>query len=247
MQSPFRRGNPPNHADAGRGSPSSMGTSASRPGHPVSAALRPPTWPGTGGTVRTARPRHAGRVRVRPTGRGGGRAEPGPPPHAGGVARCGPGHPGRFRHRSHGPTGDRRSAARGRRHRRSRSAPRCRADAAMRGRVSATLWAVGWPVRIALLSLIRAYRLTLGQMVGGRCRFYPSCSEYAEQAVARTGAVRGSILAAWRVVRCSPLSIGGVDHPPSGRLWMEPAASTAGLRAADGAGRGRGAHAGVTA
>jgi uncharacterized protein len=76
------------------------------------------------------------------------------------------------------------------------------------------LWVSGWPVRFVLLSLVRLYRVTLGQVVGGGCRFYPSCSAYAEQAVAELGAARGVVLTVWRVLRCSPLSKGGVDYPP---------------------------------
>lgn len=83
--------------------------------------------------------------------------------------------------------------------------------------VSRAFWALGWPVRAFLLLLIRIYRLTLGQVIGGNCRFYPSCSAYAEQAVRDLGAVRGSVLSVWRVLRCSPLTAGGVDHPPQGR------------------------------
>jgi putative membrane protein insertion efficiency factor len=74
----------------------------------------------------------------------------------------------------------------------------------------------GWPVRSALLLVIRVYRLTLGYVIGGNCRFYPSCSAYSELAIARCGAVRGTALAVWRVLRCSPLSAGGVDRPPGG-------------------------------
>jgi putative membrane protein insertion efficiency factor len=72
----------------------------------------------------------------------------------------------------------------------------------------------GWPIRMLLLGLVRGYRLTLGPVVGGRCRFYPSCSAYAEEAIRELGALRGVGLAVWRVLRCSPLSAGGVDYPP---------------------------------
>jgi uncharacterized protein len=82
---------------------------------------------------------------------------------------------------------------------------------------SRVAWAAGWPVRAVLVLLIRTYRLTLGQVIGGNCRFYPSCSAYAERAVRELGAVRGSALSVWRVLRCSPLTSGGVDHPPMGR------------------------------
>jgi putative membrane protein insertion efficiency factor len=84
-------------------------------------------------------------------------------------------------------------------------------------RLRRLLWFAGWPVRLALLSTIRLYRATLGPAVGARCRFYPSCSSYAERAIADLGALQGVALATWRVIRCSPLSKGGIDHPPARR------------------------------
>jgi len=84
----------------------------------------------------------------------------------------------------------------------------------MSERASDVLWTAGWPARALLIGLIRAYRLSLSGLVGGRCRFYPSCSAYAEAAIHEAGAVRGSALAVWRVLRCTPLSKGGIDHPP---------------------------------
>lgn len=87
----------------------------------------------------------------------------------------------------------------------------------MKVRLGRILWAGGWPARTLLVALIRVYRLTLGGVIGGSCRFYPSCSEYAELAIGQVGAVRGSALAVWRVLRCSPLTKGGVDYPPSRR------------------------------
>jgi putative membrane protein insertion efficiency factor len=81
-------------------------------------------------------------------------------------------------------------------------------------------WVTGWPARIALIWSIRLYRATLGTVLGGRCRFFPSCSAYAEQAIAEAGAIRGVPLSVWRVIRCSPLTSGGIDHPPtSGRPY----------------------------
>jgi uncharacterized protein len=79
------------------------------------------------------------------------------------------------------------------------------------------LWGSGAPVRLAMIGAIRLYRATLSPLVGGRCRFHPSCSAYAEQAIGQAGAVRGVALAAWRILRCSPLSAGGIDLPPAGR------------------------------
>ena len=78
------------------------------------------------------------------------------------------------------------------------------------------LWAAGWPARSALIVVIRAYRMTLGSLVGGQCRFYPSCSVYAETAIREVGALRGVPLGVWRILRCHPYSKGGVDLPPRG-------------------------------
>ena len=76
------------------------------------------------------------------------------------------------------------------------------------------LWAAGWPLRGLLVLLIGLYRATLSGLLGGQCRFHPSCSAYAEEAVGELGVIRGLPLSVWRVVRCSPLSAGGVDYPP---------------------------------
>jgi len=75
-------------------------------------------------------------------------------------------------------------------------------------------WALGAPVRSLLIGAIRAYRLVLSGWLGGQCRFYPSCSHYAEEAIAVHGAVKGTALAAWRIARCGPFTPGGVDHVP---------------------------------
>jgi len=80
--------------------------------------------------------------------------------------------------------------------------------------VRRALWQAGQPGRWAVIAAIRGYRASLGKLAGGRCRFHPSCSAYAEQVVAEWGVLRGGALAAWRVLRCSPLTAGGVDHPP---------------------------------
>ena len=58
---------------------------------------------------------------------------------------------------------------------------------------------------------IRFYRRFVSPALGRRCRYYPSCSAYAEEAVRELGAFRGMILAAWRVLRCNPFSNGGLD------------------------------------
>jgi putative membrane protein insertion efficiency factor len=84
-------------------------------------------------------------------------------------------------------------------------------------RTREALWAVGALPRAALVGLIKLYRVTLGGILGGQCRFYPSCSVYAEQAIRTHGALRGSLMASWRVLRCHPFSSGGVDRVPAGR------------------------------
>ncbi|HJU57721.1 MAG TPA: membrane protein insertion efficiency factor YidD [Actinomycetota bacterium] len=90
----------------------------------------------------------------------------------------------------------------------------------MMSRVREVLWTLGTPVRTLLIGLIRLYRATLSGWLGGQCRFSPTCSRYAEQAIRSHGAMRGSALAAWRLVRCGPFTAGGVDHVPQARARM---------------------------
>ena len=80
-------------------------------------------------------------------------------------------------------------------------------------------WTAGAPVRALLVALIHAYRKVLSPVMGGRCRFYPSCSHYAEDAIRLRGALRGSALATWRILRCNPFGKGGVDHVSGGPLY----------------------------
>jgi uncharacterized protein len=62
--------------------------------------------------------------------------------------------------------------------------------------------------------MLRLYMLLLAPFVGGACKFYPSCSNYAYEAVARHGARRGGMLAIKRLLRCRPFTQGGVDPVP---------------------------------
>ena len=69
--------------------------------------------------------------------------------------------------------------------------------------------------RLPALALIRLYQGTLSRgLPSGTCRFYPTCSHYAYQAIVKHGLIRGSGLAIWRVLRCQPLSQGGFDPVP---------------------------------
>lgn len=70
-----------------------------------------------------------------------------------------------------------------------------------------------------LLAPIHIYRRLISPLLANRCRYYPSCSAYAEEAIRELGATRGAILAAWRVLRCNPLSDGGLD-PLSARRFF---------------------------
>ena len=65
-----------------------------------------------------------------------------------------------------------------------------------------------------LVWILRAYQVMLSPMLGQSCRFYPSCSHYAIEALRTHGAARGSYLAARRVCRCHPFNEGGVDPVP---------------------------------
>ena len=78
-----------------------------------------------------------------------------------------------------------------------------------------TMAVVRLPARTVVL-LLRAYRLLVSPMYGPTCRFYPSCSAYAQEAVEVHGLVRGGWLTARRLGRCHPWNPGGVDLVPSG-------------------------------
>ena len=82
-------------------------------------------------------------------------------------------------------------------------------------------WALGAPVRAALVAAIVVYRWTLAGALGGQCRFFPTCSRYAHEAIRVHGAARGLGLAVWRLLRCQPFGRGGVDPVPPRRVAAE--------------------------
>ncbi len=63
------------------------------------------------------------------------------------------------------------------------------------------------------LFLITLYQRIFSPYLGGQCRFYPSCSNYARLAYGKKGFIHGTIKTVWRILRCNPLSKGGIDFP----------------------------------
>jgi uncharacterized protein len=78
-------------------------------------------------------------------------------------------------------------------------------------------------LRSLVILPIRLYQRLLAPLVGQRCKYYPSCSEYAAQAIGRFGILRGLVLAGWRLLRCNPWSHGGFDPVENQRLFKPPA------------------------
>lgn len=78
-------------------------------------------------------------------------------------------------------------------------------------------------LRSAAIAPIRIYQRLLAPAFGSRCKYYPSCSEYAAQAIATFGILRGLILAGWRLLRCNPWSHGGFDPVEDQRLFKSRA------------------------
>ncbi|WP_050453872.1 membrane protein insertion efficiency factor YidD [Candidatus Burkholderia verschuerenii] len=83
-------------------------------------------------------------------------------------------------------------------------------------------------MQTALIALLRFYKVAVSPLLGNRCRFYPSCSDYAREAIQYHGAARGTYLAAKRLCRCHPLSAGGIDlvPPPDGHAGPYGASDT---------------------
>jgi uncharacterized protein len=75
------------------------------------------------------------------------------------------------------------------------------------------------PLRSLAILPIRVYQWVISPLVGQRCKYYPSCSEYAAQAIGRFGILKGLVLACWRLLRCNPWSHGGFDPVEDQRLF----------------------------
>jgi putative membrane protein insertion efficiency factor len=75
------------------------------------------------------------------------------------------------------------------------------------------------PMRAVVLAPIRVYQRFISPGLPRRCKYHPTCSAYAVQAIERYGILRGSVLAAWRLLRCNPFSLGGYDPVTAQRLF----------------------------
>jgi uncharacterized protein len=99
-------------------------------------------------------------------------------------------------------------------------------------------------VTALLLAPIRFYQRWISPAIAPRCRYYPTCSDYAVQAIRELGPIRGPILAAWRLLRCNPFSHGGIDEISDRRLFRNtPTRSDRGTSRSSAAANPPGAHA----
>lgn len=69
-------------------------------------------------------------------------------------------------------------------------------------------------MKFIMISLIKFYKRFISPLTAARCKYHPTCSTYAIQAIEKFGAVRGLALAVWRILRCNPWSMGGIDYVP---------------------------------
>ena len=77
-------------------------------------------------------------------------------------------------------------------------------------------------VRALATAPVRFYQRAISPAIPARCKYHPSCSEYAIEAIRRYGVLRGVVLAAWRILRCNPWSHGGVDPVEDQKLFRAP-------------------------
>ncbi len=81
--------------------------------------------------------------------------------------------------------------------------------------------------RRLLITFVRVYQGAVSPWLGASCRYTPTCSAYAVEALARYGALRGTVLAAWRILRCNPFGGHGYDPP---RWFGEPQVESEGRK-----------------
>jgi putative membrane protein insertion efficiency factor len=81
-------------------------------------------------------------------------------------------------------------------------------------------------IRAIATAPIRLYRRAISPGLPARCRYHPSCSAYAVEAIRRYGVLRGLVLAGWRLLRCNPWSHGGVDFVEDQTLFRSSSSGT---------------------
>ncbi len=74
-------------------------------------------------------------------------------------------------------------------------------------------------MKAAAIRFVRWYQRTVSPLFPRRCKYHPTCSEYAVESIQMFGVSRGSVIAAWRLLRCNPWSAGGVDYPADQHLF----------------------------
>ena len=74
-------------------------------------------------------------------------------------------------------------------------------------------------LRVVFVAPVRLYQRTISPALPQRCKYHPTCSQYALDAVRRFGILRGAVLAGWRLLRCNPWSHGGVDFVEDQKLF----------------------------
>ena len=91
-------------------------------------------------------------------------------------------------------------------------------------RIVLVMWnySIGGLLKLLLIGLIRGYQILISPLLGEVCRYYPSCSHYGLEAVRTHGPIKGSLLSAWRILRCHPWATGGVDPVPENGKWHNP-------------------------
>lgn len=77
--------------------------------------------------------------------------------------------------------------------------------------------------RRALIAPVRGYQRFISPAIPRRCKYHPTCSEYAVTAIREYGILRGLVLAGWRLLRCNPWSHGGVDFAADQTIFRKPA------------------------
>jgi uncharacterized protein len=87
-------------------------------------------------------------------------------------------------------------------------------------------------ISAVLIAPIRLYQRWISPAIAPRCRYYPTCSAYAVEAIRELGPIRGLLLASWRLLRCNPFSHGGVDELSDRRIFRNTSTRSERARAA---------------